>query len=360
MTATERILDRGTIGTMIAPSELDDELYLDFVEGLRAFTLTDMHSAARGRALSALAEREARGEPPVASVEEARRVLDRLPEVAARNRLLRTVQEMNWQRARETYEARRAELEAALAASEQEGPGSLELDPGWVDPAYYKQVPFHIQPGGYGEDPLAGCIYHYGTKVFYAGRNNTDEAKVALVGRVPLPGDGSVARILDVACSVGQCTTAWSDRCPQAEVWGVDVAAPMLRYAHARAVRMGSAVHFSQQAAESLRFEDESFDLVFVSILFHELPVEIGELAVAQAARVLRPGGIYAVNDFPPAPRPFDALYEYNRAFDNDFNCEPYADAFVHSDFTGTLERHFDSVVVEQTGPGTQLWVCRR
>jgi hypothetical protein len=42
--------DPGAIGTMIAPSELDDESYIDFVDGLRAFALTTANEAAKCQA----------------------------------------------------------------------------------------------------------------------------------------------------------------------------------------------------------------------------------------------------------------------------------------------------------------------
>ena len=53
--------------------------------------------------------------------------------------------------------------------------------------------------------------------------------------------------ILDMGCSVGHSTLPYCNGFPKAEVHAIDVAAPMLRYAHTRASSMGNAVHFSQQ-----------------------------------------------------------------------------------------------------------------
>ncbi|MCL6753034.1 methyltransferase domain-containing protein [Nostoc sp. CCCryo 231-06] len=61
--------------------------------------------------------------------------------------------------------------------------------------------------------------------------------------------------------SIGNSTLPYVDGFPDAEVHAIDVGAPMLRYAHARAESLGKRVHFSQQNAEQTNFPDESFDL---------------------------------------------------------------------------------------------------
>ncbi|WP_457825662.1 methyltransferase domain-containing protein, partial [Staphylococcus aureus] len=56
-------------------------------------------------------------------------------------------------------------------------------------------------------------------------------------------------RILDMGCAVGHSTLPYCDAWPEAEVHAIDVGAPVLRYAHARAESLGKTVHFSQQNA---------------------------------------------------------------------------------------------------------------
>ena len=53
---------------------------------------------------------------------------------------------------------------------------------------------------------------------------------------------------------------------------GVDLSAPLLKYAHRTASDLGLEIAFSQQNAERTKFEGESFDLVFAYILFDQLP----------------------------------------------------------------------------------------
>lgn len=353
MRATGR--DRGTIGSMDAPTRLDDELYLDFAEGLRKFTLQQLHPAATAEALARLDslpadQRPAEG-PQVADV------VDDLPTLALRHRLLRSAQEMLWRGARRTYHAREEDLLADLDAAASQGPSTLTLPEGFEPPSYL--VDYHLEPGGYHTDPLAGFIYHYGTKVFWMGANDHDQQKRRYAGQLPTPTDGRVHRLLDLACSVGQSTTAFKERFPDAEVHGIDVSAPLLAYAHRRANRLGSAVHFTQMAAEDLDFEDDSIDLVYGAIMFHEVPLEVGRQIVAEAARVLRPGGVFVVGDLTPTDPSRDLWGDYLAWWDTTFNGEPYEYRFRRSDFTGLLHEYFPEVSAEEQSPATTQWICR-
>ena len=351
-TPTTRVdAGRGFIGTMTALPSYDDESYLDFVEGLRGFALRKVTPVA---ATQVRQEAERRGSPQ--EIKELRALADPIPVVAARNRLLRSTQGMNWERVLQSYDTRRQELETELARHQDMGPARLELDPDFTYPEYYDSVHYHRQPGGYHDDPLAGYIYHYGTKVFHIGGNDHDESKIANAAATSQPADGRVTRVLDVACAIGSTTVAFKDRWPDAQVWGVEASAPLLRYAHARAVRLGAEVNFSQRLAEDLRFPDEYFDLVYMSTLLHEMPVEEGRQALREAHRVLRPGGVLEVRDMQPASSPIDPWADYSRDFDSRFNTEPYAYPFVHSGVSAFLEELFVSVDIT---PGHMTtWRC--
>ncbi|MCS6802169.1 MAG: methyltransferase domain-containing protein [Chloroflexota bacterium] len=349
--------DRGRIGTLLAATDHDDEAYLDFAEGLRSFTLGAVEPALRARARSAFeAFAAAAGHWP-ASLEDAHRALDSLPIVAARNRLHRSAQEMMWDGVVATYEKRRAELEAALDAADQCGPGTVEYDPAFSYPAYFERVAFHLQPGSYHRDPLAGYFYHYGTKYLFTGDNDDDELQQALVDRVRLPADGVVRRVVDLGCAIGQSTTALKKRFPAAEVWGIDLAAPMVRYAHKRAVELGIPVHFAQRPAEETRFPGEAFDLAFAYILFHEIPIEVAQRVVREVHRILRPGGIFAVVDMMSAARHTSILQDYNREYFAAHNAEPYSLAWVRADFTGMLKAAGFRAVEERPSGVTISWL---
>ena len=52
--------------------------------------------------------------------------------------------------------------------------------------------------------------------------------------------------------------------------------------------------------AEDTGLDDESFDLITAIWLFHELPTKVRDQVVAEAYRLLRPGGVFAIMESPP------------------------------------------------------------
>ncbi|MFN8535378.1 MAG: class I SAM-dependent methyltransferase [Dehalococcoidia bacterium] len=326
------------LGTMTPASDMDDASYLDFVEGIRAFNLGQVQPVVAERYQAAARAFAARTGRPPAGLAEAHAVLDSIPVFQARNRIWRSGQEMMWQGVVETYRKREAELLAELDAADRRGPGSVGYDASFAYPAYFDAYDAHIQPGSYHRDPLAGYIYHYGTKIFSTGSNNRDDNQRGQVRNSALPADGQVRRILDLACSIGQSATAWQEQFPQAEVWAIDIAAPMVRYAHKRAAEMGLPIHFRQMLAEELAFPDASFDLVHAYILFHEIPVNIIRKTLREAARVLRPGGVFVIWDFGRSYYKDGTPYhEAMLEFVTIDNGEPFAQDFCHLDFPAEI-----------------------
>ena len=110
---------------------------------------------------------------------------------------------------------------------------------------------------------------------------------------------------------------------PGAEVHGVDIGEGILRYAHARAEGLGRAVHFSQQDAASLNYEDESFDLVVSHILLHETSGKAMPKIIDECYRILKPGGMMVHADLPPFGEmdPYTQLILDNETY---YNNEPF------------------------------------
>jgi ubiquinone/menaquinone biosynthesis C-methylase UbiE len=329
---------------MVAPTSLDDESYLEAVQALRGMAMGPLSARARAAATA--------GGRSLANAQIAA-----LPEVGIRDRVLRSSQEMLWRRTALTYDKNRAGLLAELSAHDDREEGHPPAPDGRTEPDYLRE--HHLQAGGYHGDELAGFVYHYGTKVFWLGANDRDQAKESIVAGLPLPAGGPVRRALELACSVGQSTTALKARFPEAEVWGIDVAAPMVRYARWRAAGLGSDVRFRQQAAEDLTFADASFDLVYGSLLFHEVPVPVGQRIVRQAARVLRPGGVFIVNDLNPLELTASPWSAYERWWDTEHNAEPYELEFLSSDLTAELAASFSRVEFTPEGYNGR-WVAYR
>lgn len=333
--------------TMPTLAQRADVAYLDFVEGFREYILgkgADFEERLNAELLAEESRRGRRWEDP----EGIRAHVQALPLGRLRDRLARTQQEMKWHALQRAFAAQRAALAEELARWDTRGPGRLEIDPQFVLPAY-ANVDFHLQPGGYYKDELSGFLYHYGTKVFFRGDNDRDELHEKLVSRVPAPDDGRVQRILDLACSIGQSSTAFKRRFPRAEVTGIDYSAPMLRVAHRRAAILGDEVTFAQRLVERTGYPSAHFDVTFAFIVFHELPLRIIRETVREAARVTRTGGIFAIYDF-IGTHDKSPFQRYHRWFDARHNGEPYSQDFCDCDFDALLAEHGFRVAAAPVG----------
>jgi len=110
---------------------------------------------------------------------------------------------------------------------------------------------------------------------------------------------------------------------PGSEIHAIDVAAPVLRYAHARAEAMGVPVHFRQMNAEEMDYHDDHFDLVVSHIVLHETSSKAIHRIMKECRRVLKPGGVAAHIDlcFFEDLSPFNG---FMMMFDGPNNNEPF------------------------------------
>ena len=101
---------------------------------------------------------------------------------------------------------------------------------------------------------------------------------------------------------------------------------------------------FVQAAAESMPFPDESFDVVTCVYLFHELPPSVRKEVAREAARVLKPGGVFVLADsIQLGDRP---LVDAHLGRFGDFN-EPYYRSWLRED---TVE------LFGERGAGLEPW----
>ncbi len=174
--------------------------------------------------------------------------------------------------------------------------GSVELDSKLPPPKYYRNIEIHHQPGNYHSE-FAGVLYHTMIGPFLVHRDDKDEMGWTLARGVP---SGNYRCVVDLGCGIGKSTLPYCDLYPDAEVIGVDYAAPMLKYGHRLAEERGKRIRFLQRYAERTGLPDESADLVVALWLFHELPRKARDTTVREALRILRPGGTLAIMESPP------------------------------------------------------------
>ncbi|MEQ8736500.1 MAG: class I SAM-dependent methyltransferase [Rhodospirillaceae bacterium] len=332
---------RGTRGRLERLPELDLESSQDFLTGFRNFVNRDMRQAAQKRFAVLMEERGLTADDDLPMSE----ILEMVEDdhiIMGSVRGWVSNQQLTWKQVQDHFHANADLYLAEMESADNIGPGSLELNPDLDIPEYTKHE-IHIQPGGYVGDPFAGYINYYGVNNFYGGSNYDDEVQAAIAERVQTPRDGKkVERILDLGCATGRLTFAMKDRFPEAEVWGLDVGGPMVRFAHTRGVDLGKDVHYVQRLAEDTKFPDNHFDLITAYIMFHEVTSEAQDKIIAEAKRILRPGGVFFPMDFQTGKQaPKSNVY---RSFsiwqDHKFNGEPWRVEYASRDFGDVIRAH--------------------
>ena len=335
--------------------KLDDESAENFIIGFRHWMQTELSPVVRMSTEKFLAAQGIAPDKDLGFADSFTTLLgDRL--YALQTRLVRTAQSLMWDGVIRPYHREADKYLALLEQSDKTGPGSVELNPDMHIPEYARYE-YHTQPGGYVGDPFAGFIYIHGVKAFHDDQNSHEEMQWALAESHPTPSDGKVRRVLDIASGTGQSTTAVKERFPAAEVWGIDVSGPMVRYAHYRAAQLGLDVHFAQRLAEDNKFPDGYFDMVTGHILFHEVPSDQAKKVVAEIHRVLRPGGVWHHMDVgnwkhPRVPPPTTIAEKASVYSDHRYNVEPWTLQYRGSDFPGVLAQA--GFTVDMDAPATR------
>jgi len=235
---------------------------------------------------------------------EVRTVMEQHPYYQFWSALQRCSQQRMWDSVIDSVEREWTSLNQRAAPKRrrkrQSSAGSLALDPTLKVPRYHTAVDIHLQPGGYHtdfvpDDVSAGAIYDLGLNIYshgMMGPRNEYLGELLLSYFLGTHSTHKPARILDMGCAIGNSTLPWARHFKKSRVDAIDVAAPQLRYAHARAEALGVPVHFSQQNAERTSFADGSFDLVISHIMLHETSRSALRNIFAECHRLLKPGGL--------------------------------------------------------------------
>ena len=333
-------------GALPRPTKLCDESYLEFVETFREIAGYGNFPLVARLVDKGVADTMV-GKNIVPDIKEVRSVVNKLPIAATWQRFMRSHQEMMWRRTRDTFLPIKDQLLKLMDLAAMSSNSNLTVDQEFKVPDYARKE-IHLQPGGYTEDPIGGVVYHYGTKVFYAGMNDNDEVHAEICETMEIPSDGIVESILDLGCSIGQATLLLEKRFPDARVIGLDVSLPLLKYANWRSMEVNSKTKYQQGLSEDTHFKSSSFDVVMAYILFHEIPVDVIKRTINETFRIIRPGGKFCIYEFPSASENMPASQRWMIDYDSINNCEPYSPGFVYLDFRGLLK---DAGFIIRNGP---------
>ncbi|WAC71962.1 class I SAM-dependent methyltransferase [Roseateles sp. SL47] len=245
--------------------------------------------------------------------------------------LNRISQELMWNSVIDSVQRQLPELNERAHELSASAAAQLRIPEHFEVPRYVTALDIHCMPGGYASELAPGdisvaALYDRGAYLYgmgFTGPLSDDMGRsVCNYVKRQLP-DFKPRRILDMGCTVGHSTLPYKQLFPEAEVWGIDVGGPVVRYAHARAAALGVQVNFAQMNAEETDFEDGYFDLIVSHILLHETSGKAMPRIIRECHRLLSPGGYVIHADLPP----FDLMSPFTQfILDNEtwYNNEPF------------------------------------
>jgi ubiquinone/menaquinone biosynthesis C-methylase UbiE len=176
--------------------------------------------------------------------------------------------------------------------------------------------------------------------------------ETALLQRYALPADPYV---LDAGCGTGEGASRIAGLFPRARVLGVDILDDHLARARTRYADLAPRLTFEHQSIFELYAPDATFDLTICRHVLHSVP--LADRAIAELARVTRPGGYlhlivedYGMLHFERAPLdPRDFWHEAPAAFGKATNTDLSIGRHAYGIFSalGLEEIAIDYVVVD-------------
>ena len=147
--------------------------------------------------------------------------------------------------------------------------------------------------------------------------------------------------IVDLGCSVGMSSFALQEIYPQAKIVGVDLSPYFLAVAQYRSQQRkaeseeGKSPTWVHAAAESTGLPGNSFDLVSIFLVCHELPQKATMEIFREARRLLRAGGHLAIMDMNPKSEAYKKMPPYILTLLK--STEPYLDQYFGLDIEKAL-----------------------
>lgn len=189
-------------------------------------------------------------------------------------------------------------------------------------PSYYQQ-PFHSVPGGYLSEQAAAADRRAMEAIY---QDFHPQRSLGIRNELATLIPESARSVADLGSGTGDAAAAIARRLPEAEVLGLD-ASPFMTVA-ARHQNPGIPnLRLEHGFAERTGLPDASMDAVAITLVFHECPDKIKTDILAEAHRILKPGGTLVLSDTPN-----DDLHTYRGFY------EPYKEQWLVFDPDAFLE----------------------
>jgi ubiquinone/menaquinone biosynthesis C-methylase UbiE len=255
-----------------------------------------------------------------------------------------------------------------------EGSGIQQLlgtltNPSVTYPRYYC-VPFHAYPEGnlcwQAAFEAESATYSMALRVWpqesLSWQAAQDRLRASFHEALAAYGPNQVLDVLDIGCSVGISTLTMHQYYSQRQggpihTVGLDLSPYMLTIAQQRDIHHD--VEWIHGKGEQTGYLDQSFDLVTLQFLIHELPHQASYEVFQEALRLLRPGGCLAIVDNNPKSEVIQNLPAV--LFTLMKSTEPWSDDYYTFDVETALQSvGFEPPVTVASDPRHRTIVARK
>jgi ubiquinone/menaquinone biosynthesis C-methylase UbiE len=196
-------------------------------------------------------------------------------------------------------------------------------------PDYYLQN-FHFQSGGWLTEESADR-YDTQVEVLFKGTANAMRRQaLPPLAEVFAGRDQRKLRLIDIGCGTGRFLDFVKQAWPRLPALGLDLSDAYIRHAR-RHLKRWSRTQLVVGNAEAIPAPDNSYDAATNIFMLHELPPEVRRATIAEAARVLKPGGRLVLVDSlqrGDVPDYDDMLERFPHLYH-----EPYYKSYLGEDF---------------------------
>lgn len=221
-------------------------------------------------------------------------------------------------------------LRRMQARDHQDLPSGVDLE---RYPDYYRRN-FHWQTDGYLSRHSAE-LYDLTVELLFMGTADIMRRQVIPpISRFLAQKRPSETRLLDIGCGTGRTLRQIATTHPKLRLFGLDLSPYYLQVAR-RVLADVPGVSLATENGETLPFPASRFDVVTSVYLFHELPQVARRQVIAEAYRVLRPGGMLVIEDSIQVVDS-DKLAVFMGKFAEDYH-EPYYKDYIEDDIPKAL-----------------------
>jgi ubiquinone/menaquinone biosynthesis C-methylase UbiE len=201
-------------------------------------------------------------------------------------------------------------------------------------PPYYRRN-FHWQTDGYLSRRSAE-MYDLTVELLFLGTADVMRRQIIPpISRFLAEEKCSKPCLLDVGCGTGRTLHQIATTHPDLRLFGVDLSPYYLLVAREVLTDFPN-VSLVTENGEYLPFLDGCFDIVTSVYLFHELPQAARRRVIAEAYRVLRPGGLLLIKDSIQVTDSAN-LAIFMMKFAEDYH-EPYYQDYIQNDLASLLQ----------------------